>query len=195
MSVNLILDVGYKSAAHAADALNERADATVDATGSSPAVWLAQLGAALGIAPSKSARKGVSRRAAIGLGAAAVVTAAAAGTAVVVKEQSAPVATVSAPKPNKVPFAVPNPQTVDSRMVWCFRCGDNSAGSNLAPAIALGAGSVFVNSDDGLFALAPNDGSVVWSNGKVNGNQAQAPIVAGKRSTPSGASVYWRRSA
>src|SRR5260370_37524036 len=87
LSINLILDGAYAAAATPGDGHTERADALVDATASPPAVWLAQLRAALGIAPQR-ARQGISRRAAIGLGAAAAGPPAAAGATVGVQARA-----------------------------------------------------------------------------------------------------------
>ncbi len=171
LSINLILDGAYAAAATPGDSHTERADALVDATASPPAVWLAQLRAALGIAPQR-ARQGISRRAAIGLGAAAVVTAAATGTTIVLKSQSGPTLT-HVPKPKKVPFAVPNAQTLDPRMLWYFGSGDS------VPAVALGPQSLYLNSGDGFYALSPADGSIIWTNPTVTGNSTQVPVLAG----------------
>ncbi|HKB49770.1 MAG TPA: TIR domain-containing protein, partial [Ktedonobacterales bacterium] len=170
-SINLILDGAYKAAAAPGDSQAERADALVDATVSPPAVWLAQLRAALGIAPQR-ARQGISRRAAIGLGTAAVVTAAATGTTIVLKSQSGPTVT-HVPKPKKVPFAVPNAQTLDPRLLWYFRSGDS------VPAVALGPQALYLNSNDGFYALSPADGSIIWTNPTVTGDSSKVPVLAG----------------
>src|SRR5258706_1093870 len=172
LSINLILEGAYKAAAAPGDSHTERADAMVDATVSPPAVWLAQLRAALGIAPRR-ARRGFSRRTAIGLGAAAVVTAAATGTTIVLKSQSGPTLT-HVPKPKKVPFAVPNAQTLDPRLLWYFKAGDNTP-----PAIALGPQALYLNSKAGLNALSPADGSITWSNPGVTGSGNAVPVLIG----------------
>ena len=174
VSINLILDGAYKAAAAPGDSQTERADALVDAMASPPAVWLAQLRAALGIAPQR-ARQGISRRAAIGLGAAAVVTAAATGTTIVLKSQSGPTVT-HVPKPKKVPFAVPNAQTLDPRLLWYFKAGDSTAP---APAVALGPRALYLNSNDGFYALNPSDGSIIWSNPAITGDGNEVPVLIG----------------
>lgn len=167
LSLTVILDPAYTSSAPIAAGVSDRTDVVIDSTGKTQPQWLADLRNALGL----TQRRGISRRAAIGLAAASALTFGAAATGgLLVKERLD--AARPYPKPSIVPFT--NPQTTDPRIAWYF-----VAGKDQASAIGLAQGVLYVNSVEGLAALNAADGTTRWMNDVVNGSPRSVPLVAG----------------
>lgn len=166
-SITLILDSAYSGSAPIAAGVSDHTDVLIDATGKTQPQWLAELRNALGL----DQRRGISRRAAIGLAAAGALTLGAAATGgLIVKERID--AAIPYPKPKVIPFT--NPQTSDPRIAWFY-----VAGSEEPSAIALAQGVLYVNSSEGLAALDAADGTTKWMNDAVNGSPRSLPVVAG----------------
>lgn len=118
--------------------------------------------------------RAVSRRTAIGLGAAGVVTLGAlggAGAVLIEKERAA--TPPPYPKPRVVAFT--NPQMLDPRLRWYFKAGDDFSGLSAA----LAGGVLYVSSSDGLYALKSADGSIIWANVSLIVGVDAVPVVAG----------------
>ncbi len=165
--IDLILDVGYTPGAL------ERAEVTVDATNTPPHIWLAELAAPLGVTLTGAAgRRGVSRRALLGLGGAAAITAAAIGSGAAIVTSRNAAANAPFPKPKTVSFT--NPQTLDPRIKWYFK-----AGGDLGIGLALAGDNLMLSTDDGFFGLNAADGSIRWFQGNFVGNTGSMPIVVG----------------
>jgi outer membrane protein assembly factor BamB len=166
VTVNLVLDPRFVPGPA------DTADYVVAAFRQPQVQTMAQLRAILELPQARKA--GVSRRAAIGLGAAGVVTLGALGSAgVLLVEKERATTPPPYPKPQVVAFT--NPQTLDPRIRWYFKAGDDEA-----PTIALAGGVLYLGSFDGLFALKPGDGSVLWTNPRVSTGNDGVPIVAGE---------------
>ncbi|HEU5437837.1 MAG TPA: toll/interleukin-1 receptor domain-containing protein [Ktedonobacterales bacterium] len=164
LSVNLVLAPGYQPA------VSDRADLLIEASNRPPRAWLSELRDALELTVARARR--MSRRAALGLGVATLVTAGAvAGGGVVLAQEHKAAVRPPYPKPKVIPFT--NPQTLDPRVKWYFKAGDDEAGLSLT----LGDGVLYLTSGDGLYALKPDDATILWINGKVSGGPA---LVRGK---------------
>ena len=165
--VNLVLDPRFVPGP--ADA----ADYVVEAYHQSQAQTLAQLRAIFALPQVRAATsRAVSRRTAVGLGAAGVVALAAVGGAGTLYVEKSRATATPYPKPQVIAFD--NPQTLDPRVQWYFRAGDQS---NLG--LALAGDTIYLSSDDGIYALKPADGSIIWASPRFAGGSDEPPIVAG----------------
>lgn len=171
LSINLILDAGYKTGAPYAAGVSERADVTIDATDKLRTAWMNELRTALGVvaAENKSAPK-MSRRAALGLGAAGVVTVAAVGTGGVLLASRGKTAHIPVPKPKVVPFETPKP--MDARVKWYFKVTGTAA-------MAQANDTIFVAVEDGLYALNAADGAIRWVKPRLFGNVDTSLTIVG----------------
>jgi outer membrane protein assembly factor BamB len=170
LSINLILDPGYVAS------LADRGDVVIDGTNRPRRQTFDELRAALDLPSARRPKAGISRRGAIGLGAAALVTAGAlTGGAVLLREENSTPTHKPYPKPKVIAFD--NPQTLDARVRWYFKAGntENSTGMGMA----LAKDGIYLNTDDGFFALNPADGTILWMNLRVQGDASYAPQVAG----------------
>ena len=166
VTVNLVLDPHFDPGPA------DNADHSIEAYRQPQAQTLAQLRTILEL--PQAGKAGISRRTAIGLGAAGVVALGAAGGAgTLLVEKGRATTPPPYPKPKVIAFS--NPQTLDPRIRWYFKAGDNSA-----PGVALAGGVLYLSSGDSLYALKPADGSVIWSNPKLTGDASEPPVVAGK---------------
>jgi outer membrane protein assembly factor BamB len=170
LSINLILDPGY------VPSLADRVDVVVDATNRPRRDTFDELRGVFGLPPTRRPKSGISRRGAIGLGAAAVVTAGAlTGGAVLLREENSTPPHKPYPKPKVIAFD--NPQTLDARIKWYFKAGDTQLATGMGMVMA--KDGVYVNTDDGFYALNPADGAILWMNLRVRGNSTYIPWVAG----------------
>ncbi len=166
-SIDLVLDADYSSDSA------ERATVTINAVGRPETTWMAELAAALGV--KLVARRGqLSRRAVVGLGAAAAVTVASLGAGAAIAKSRNDIASATYPKPQRVPFQFPNPQTVDPHIAWRF-----SAGSENSVTAALAQDQLIVQSKDGLYSLNTKDGSIAWWRPGLLGDGSGAPVIVG----------------
>ncbi|WIG58428.1 MAG: hypothetical protein OJF49_001174 [Ktedonobacterales bacterium] len=167
LSINLILAPGY--VASAAD----RADIVIDAMNQPRQHTFAELRTALGLSAAARPKRGVSRRAVLGLGAAGIITAGAlASGGVLLKDRNEQPVHKPYPKPKTIPFD--NPQTMDPRIKWYFKAGDD-----LGMGLALANGALVLNTQDGLYALKSEDGSILWTKLQIRGDASSMPWVAG----------------
>ncbi len=166
ITINLVLDPRFVPGPA------DNADYVVAAYNQTQAQTLAQLRAILELPQAHGG--GISRRSAIGLGAAGVVALAAAGGAgTLLVEKGRTSSAPPYPKPNVIAFD--NPQTLDPRIRWYFKTGDDNA-----PGAALAGGVLYVSSSDGIYALKPDDGSILWANANIILGLDPQPVVAGK---------------
>ncbi|MGZ3666272.1 MAG: outer membrane protein assembly factor BamB family protein [Ktedonobacterales bacterium] len=170
LSINLILDPAYKTGAHYVAGVSERADVTIDATGKPQVAWMNELRTALGVAVESKSTSKMSRRAALGLGAAGVITAAALGTGGVLLASRGKTAQAIIPKPTVVPFATEKP--LDARVKWYFKVSGRAA-------VALANSTLFVVASDGLYALNPADGAIHWVKPRIGGNENTTMEIVG----------------
>lgn len=162
LSIDLVLDAGY------APGVLERADVSVSAINKPERIWLAELAKALGL----QQRKTFSRRRALGLGGAVVVTAAGlAGSGYLVKTRD-DAANAPYPRPHTIAFS--NPQTMNSRVKWFIRTGDTTAAT-----LALSQDTLIASASDGIFALNRLDGSIRWWRTDLTGGDSVGLAVAG----------------
>ncbi len=164
-SIDLVLDADYSSESA------ERATVTINAVGRPEAKWMAELAAALGV-KLVARREQLSRRAVVGLGAAAAVTVAGLTGGAVIAKSRIDSASAAYPKPQHVPFQFPNPQTFDPHIKWRF-----AAGSGGSVTAALAQGQLIVQSDDGLYSLNAMDGSIAWWRPGLAGDGSGAPVI------------------
>lgn len=167
VTVNLMLDPHFDPGPA------DNADYVIEAYRQPQAQTLAQLRTILDLPRARGA-SGISRRTAIGLGAAGVVTLGAlggAGALLVDKGRSA--TPPPYPKPRVIAFT--NPQTLDPRIRWYFKAGDGDD----APNVTLAGGVLFVASMDGLYALKAEDGSLLWANPGATASIDEVPVVVG----------------
>lgn len=166
--IDLVLDTGYTPGAL------ERAEVTIDTTNKPQHIWLKELADALHISRGLKKQSRVSRRSVVGLGGAAAITLASlAGGGAIVKARN-DAAAAPYPRPNVIAFS--NPQTLDPRIAWYFKAGDDTG-----CGLALAGASLLVSSYDGLFALTTSDGSVLWSHPEISGSAGSIPVVVGSR--------------
>lgn len=166
--VDLILDTGYASGAR------ERAEVTVDASHAPQRIWLKQLAEALHVPQGLRRRSGVNLPALLGFGGAAVITMASLAAGADIVKTRSDAAAAPYPKPRVIPFT--NPQTLDPRIEWYFKAGDDTG-----CGLALAGESLLVSSSDGFFALSASDGSVLWSLPAITGSAGSIPVVVGSR--------------
>jgi outer membrane protein assembly factor BamB len=129
-------------------------DLALDAATQSQAVWLRQLRDAVGVS---ARRRPLSRRAVIGIGAAAaasIVAVSAGGTWLLAGNRGTPDNAAAAPR-----TTAPTPTTEGTagRVKWRYR-----ASSEQGEAVAVGGDTVYLLAGDGLYALAAADGAVKW---------------------------------
>ena len=166
VTVNLVFDPHFDPGPA------DTADHTIEAYRQPQAQTLAQLRAILELPQARGAA-GISRRAAIGLGGAGVVTLGALGGAgVLLVDKGRSTALPPYPKPQVIAFD--NPQTLDPRIRWYFKAGDDDA-----PNVALAGGVLYVASMDGLNALKAADGSMLWVNPGATASLDEVPVVVG----------------
>lgn len=152
----------------------ERAEVTIATANKPQHIWLEQLARALNVSRGVRRQRAVSRRAVVGLGGAAALSVASlVGGAAIIKTRN-DAAAAPYPKPKVIPFT--NPQTLDKRIKWYFKSGDE-----LGSGIAIAGNTLLACSDDGLFALNASDGSILWSETSIRGNASSTPVVAGSR--------------
>jgi eukaryotic-like serine/threonine-protein kinase len=165
--IDLILDSTYTPGSP------ERADTTVDATNKPPHTWLAELAEPLGVKLSTRKRRKVSRRALVGLAGAAAVTAAALTSGGVIVKSRNDLTNAAYPKPKTIAFT--NPQTLDKRIRWYFKAGDNLGGMG----VALAGDTLILSTSDGLFGLDAATGATQWFQAALAGGASSAPVVVG----------------
>src|SRR5262249_4035598 len=147
--IYVILAPGY------AEPVEGEADLVVDAVKMNPADWLRQLREGLGV---PALRTPISRRRLLttgAAGAAVVVTAAAGGTLLLTSKAAQPVVPKTLPSGRLA--ALPTRES-EERVQWFFRVG--GLGADLQ--IGAGRGSVYVGSNQGLYALNSGDGGILW---------------------------------
>jgi len=167
-SVDLVLDAEYRPGSA------ESADVAVNAVNKPQRVVLAELAAALGVKQREARQGAVSRRAALGLGAATAVTVASlAGAGVILKSRDDAAA---APYPTPRTIAFTNPQMLDPRIQWYIKLGDSQGA-----ALALAGSRLLVSCAEGLFALDASDGAIQWWRPEVTASAGAGLVVVGDR--------------
>lgn len=147
-------------------------EVVIDATTQPQAASLGELGRVLGVAER---RRKITRRAALGLGIVAAATIASTGTAVAVlwRARSQPVAATALLLP-KVHQPTATPYAGASRLRWFFATSGGSV------SVTATSAAVYALSYDGLFALNPRDGSVLWNKAGVQAGSEAAPRLDGE---------------
>lgn len=179
--VSLILDPAYAREPF------DTSTTVIDATDTEHPQWVNTFRAALGLPPlhdlaevargiySPPPAPRVSRRTAIGLGAAGVVALAAAGAGgLVLYERGKSTTTTSAPL---------QPPTTDPALKWSFFAGDpkNLSGASISATPVLDNGTLYVGTQQGtLYALRAKDGTKQWTWTAGPGTRIiHTPVVAG----------------
>lgn len=143
----------------------------IDATTQPQAACLRELGRVLGVAKT---RRKLTRRAILGLGVVAVATIASTGTAaaVLLRTRSQPVAAAPLLLP-RVQQPTATAYAGMSRLRWFFATSGGSA------TVTATTTALYALCHDGLFALDPRDGSVLWQKTSIEAGLEDAPLLSG----------------
>jgi outer membrane protein assembly factor BamB len=147
----------------------EKGDLLINVTTEGAPSWIARLRAALGV---RAAARRLSRRTAVGLGAAATLSVAGLGAGILVAVERSLEQGTHLPRPTSY-LPTPTPVEGARRVKWTY-----AYEAGFQPVdLTLSGGTLYLNTDLGILALSATDGRQLWIGSQVVG--LGAPQVVG----------------